>query len=72
MCRMAVGTGWAKLSPAQQQAVTRAFTRYITATYVDNFDNYLGEQFEVIGQHSMPYGTIVESLLIQSDGKPVR
>jgi phospholipid transport system substrate-binding protein len=71
MSRMAVGAGWAKLSPAQQQAVTGAFARYITATYADNFDSYSGERFEVIGQRSTPYGTIVESRLIQSDGKPV-
>jgi hypothetical protein len=37
---MAVGLGWAKLSPAQKEAVTGAFARYITATYADNFDHY--------------------------------
>jgi phospholipid transport system substrate-binding protein len=71
MSRMAVGAGWATLSSAQKEAVTGAFARYITATYADNFDSYSGERFEVIGQQSTPYGTIVESRLIQSDGKPV-
>jgi len=71
MSRMAVGAGWTTLSSAQQQAVTSAFARYITATYADNFDSYSGERFEVIGQRSTPYGTIVESWLIQSDGTPV-
>jgi len=71
MSRMAVGAGWAKLSPAQQEAVTGAFTRYITATYADNFDSYSGERFDVTGQQSTPYGPIVKSRLIQSDGKPV-
>ena len=71
MSRMAVGAGWAKLSPAQKEAVTGAFARYITATYADNFDSYSGERFEVIGQQLTPYGTIVESRLIPSDGEPV-
>jgi phospholipid transport system substrate-binding protein len=71
MSRMAVGLGWAKLSPAQKEAVTGAFARYITATYADNFDRYSGERFEVLGQQSAPYGTIVESRFIQSNGKPV-
>jgi phospholipid transport system substrate-binding protein len=71
MSRMAVGAGWPKLSPAQKEAVTGAFARYITATYADNFDSYSGERFEVIGQQSTAYGTIVETRLIQSDGKPV-
>jgi phospholipid transport system substrate-binding protein len=71
MSRMAVGAGWARLSPAQKEAVTGAFARYITATYADNFDGYSGERFEVIGQQRTPYGTIVESRLIQPDGKPV-
>jgi phospholipid transport system substrate-binding protein len=71
MSRMAVGAGWANLSPAQKEAVTGAFARYITATYADNFDRYSGERFEVVGEQSTPYGTIVKSRLIQSDGKPI-
>lgn len=71
MSRMAVGAGWAKLSPAQKEAVSGAFARYIAAIYADNFDSHSGERFEVIGQQRTPYGTIVKSRLIQSDGTPV-
>jgi len=71
MSQMAVGAGWAKLLPAERQAITDAFGRYMTATYADNFDSYSGERFEVIEQQSTSYGTIVESRLIQSDGMPV-
>ncbi len=71
MSRMAVGAGWGALSSAEKQGVTDAFARYITATYANNFDSYAGEQFDVSGDQSTPYGTIVESRLIQSDGKPV-
>ncbi len=71
MSRMAVGPGWSALSSAQKQAATDAFARYITATYADNFDHYAGERFNVIGQQTTGYGTIVESRLIQSNGEPV-
>jgi phospholipid transport system substrate-binding protein len=71
MSRMAVGAGWSALSSAEKQGVSDAFARYITATYANNFDSYAGERFEVNGSRSTPFGTIVESRLIQSDGKPV-
>jgi phospholipid transport system substrate-binding protein len=71
MSQMAVGPGWSMLSSAQKQAATNAFARYITATYADNFDRYAGERFDVIGRQTTPYGTIVESRLIQSNGQPV-
>ena len=52
MVRLAVGTSWATLSPAQQQQVTGAFGRYISATYADRFDSYSGQQLEVTGHQS--------------------
>ena len=54
MARLAVGTSWVTLSPAQQQQVTAAFEHYISATYADRFDSYSGEQLQVIGEQ--PYG----------------
>ena len=71
MSQMAVGPAWASFSPQQKQAVTDAFARYTIATYADRFDSYGGEKFEVTGQRTTPYGTIVQSRLVKSDGQPV-
>lgn len=71
MSRMAIGPAWMAFSAAQKQQATEAFTRYMTATYADSFDSYSGERFEMTGQHTSPYGTIVQSRFIKSDGKPV-
>lgn len=71
MTRMAVGPAWSTLTDAQKQQVSDAFLRYITATYADNFDSYSGEKFQVTGQRTTPYGMIVESRLVKSDGSPV-
>src|SRR5271165_5894199 len=43
MVRLAVGPGWDNLSPAQQQQITTAFGRYVSATYADRFNSYSGE-----------------------------
>jgi phospholipid transport system substrate-binding protein len=71
MAQMSVGLSWARFSPDEQQLVTDAFARYTIATYADRFNGYSGQKFEVIGQRSTPYGTIVESRLVRSSGEPV-
>ncbi|MDE1146977.1 MAG: ABC transporter substrate-binding protein [Azospirillaceae bacterium] len=47
MTRLAVGPGWAKFSPEQQQAAIDAFTEVTVATYANQFDGYNGETFDV-------------------------
>src|SRR5690349_17212119 len=71
MAQRAVGPGWAKLASTQQQAVTEAFQRYMTATYADRFDSYSGEKFQVRGVEPTSFGTIVQSQIVKSDGAPV-
>jgi phospholipid transport system substrate-binding protein len=71
MAQKAVGAGWTKLTPAQQQSVTEAFHRYMTATYADRFDSYSGEKFQVRGVEPTSFGTIVQSQIVKSDGAPV-
>src|SRR5438067_13801495 len=44
MARLEVGPQWTSLSPAQQQQVTQAFTRYVAAIYAERFDSYSGDQ----------------------------
>jgi phospholipid transport system substrate-binding protein len=71
MARLAVGPSWETLSPTQQQRVTEAFEHYITATYADRFDNYSGEQLQVIGEQ--PYGAqvIVQTKIVKATDDPV-
>ena len=71
MTQRAVGPGWAKLTPTQQQAVTEAFQRYTTATYAGRFDSYSGEKFQVGDVQPTSFGTIVRSQIVKSDGAPV-
>jgi len=71
MAQKAVGPGWAKLAPAQQEAVTDAFRRYMIATYADRFDSYAGEKFQVGGVEPSSFGAIVQSRIVKSDGAPV-
>ena len=71
MARLAVGSSWASLSQAQQQQIISAFGHYIAATYADRFDSYSGEQLQVLGEQPFVYGTLVQTRIIQSDGKPV-
>ena len=50
MARLSVGTSWAGMTPAQQQAVTAAFRRMTIAQYAKNFDNFSGQSFTIAPQ----------------------
>ena len=71
MVRLAVGTSWVTLSPAQQQQVTAAFGRYISATYADRFDSYSGQQLEVTGRQSAGSSVIVKTRMLKAGGEAV-
>jgi phospholipid transport system substrate-binding protein len=71
MTRLAVGPDWASLTPVQRQQVTQAFGHYISAVYANRFDSYSGEQLVVTGEHQTAAGVIIDSQIIQSDGKPI-
>jgi phospholipid transport system substrate-binding protein len=45
MTRFAVGPKWTTVSPADQAALVKAFTRLSIASYAKNFDSYDGEKF---------------------------
>lgn len=71
MTRLAVGPAWTGLSEAQRQQVTQAFERYIAAVYAERFDSYSGERLEVTGAQDSVGGTVVQSVIVKSDGEPV-
>jgi len=45
--QVSVGTVWSNLAPAQQSALLATFRRYTVASYVDNFDSFDGEHFDL-------------------------
>ncbi len=46
--RISVGLNWSSMSAQQQQQLLAAFRDYTIASYVDNFDDYDGQTFEVL------------------------
>jgi len=71
MARLAVGTSWASLSPAQQHQVTAAFGSYIAATYADRFDSYAGQRLEVTGHQPSASDVIVKTRIVKGSGEAV-
>lgn len=71
MSRLAVGPEWAGLTPLQQQQVSLAFERYVTAVYAERFDSYSGERLQVTGEQPSGGGVIITSQIVKSNGQPV-
>lgn len=71
MARLAVGPAWDTLTPSQQQQITTAFGRYVSATYADRFDSYSGEQLKVVGDVAYGGGVIVETQIVRDREQPV-
>jgi len=71
MAQLAVGPSWAQLSPTERQQVTEAFARYTIATYANEFSKDGGVKFEVADRRAMPYGTVVDTKIVQPDGGKV-
>jgi phospholipid transport system substrate-binding protein len=73
MSKIAVGQNWNSLSAAEQQSIVTAFARMTTATYANRFDDFAGEQFEVLQTADQPNGDkIVKTRIVQSDGTAVQ
>ena len=45
--QLSVGPSWSSLPPDQQNTLMTAFRRYTIAKYVNNFDNYTGQRFDI-------------------------
>src|ERR1044071_2724379 len=73
MARAGVGQNLAALSPAQEQGIVAGVTRTTTATYASPFDDFAGEQFEVLQTADQANGDkIVKARIVQSDGGVVQ
>jgi phospholipid transport system substrate-binding protein len=72
MTEVAVGPRWASLSGAQQTKLTDAFRRFTIASYVNHFDNYDGQRFEVEpAPRPIAGGMMVLSRLMPRDKGPI-
>jgi len=72
MTRFAVGPAWAQMAPAQQAALTAAFTRLTVDSYAHNFEKYGGERFELDPNvQTRGADKIVQSKLLPAHDKPV-
>src|SRR5258708_11508359 len=71
MTRLAVGPSWAGLPVEQRHSASQAFARYMTATYATEFDDFSGEQFQILGEQQVEHGTIVKTQLVKADGEKV-
>jgi phospholipid transport system substrate-binding protein len=72
MTRLALGTAWGTLDPAEQRRITDAFARYVAATYADRFDTYSGEQLKVSGERPNGADLVVETRIVKSSGETTR
>lgn len=73
MIQIASGSlAWKQATPAQQQALLAAWTRFSTGTYAKNFKSHGGERFETVAERPGPQNTtLVDTKLIKSDGSAV-
>ena len=69
--QLSVGPNWATMSTDQHDALLTAFQRYTIASYVNNFDNYTGQRFDVQPDtKSLPNGEqVVLTSIIASSGE---
>jgi phospholipid transport system substrate-binding protein len=70
--QVSVGPFWAMLPPDQKTMLEAAFRRYTVASYVNSFDNYTGQRFEVSPQlRDLPNGEQeVNTRIIPRNGDP--
>ncbi len=69
--QLSVGPTWSTLPPDQQTTLLAAFRRYTVANYVNNFDNYNGQRFEIQPDtKSLPNGEqLVQTKIISAAGE---
>lgn len=71
MARLSIGPTWTRLMPEQKRRAVQAYSRYIAAIYATRFDEYAGEQFQVLGEQKIKHGTLIKTHIVKSNGEPV-
>jgi phospholipid transport system substrate-binding protein len=68
--RVSVGAPWTSLPSDQQELLRQAFRRYTVASYVNSFDEYNGQRFELLPD-TRPLGNgqqVVQTRIVPRDG----
>ena len=72
MARIAVGSHWRKLTPAQQTQLVTHFSRLTLASYASRFGGWSGEKFEMRGVQPVRDKTVlVKTAIIRPNDEPV-
>ena len=69
--QVSVGLGWSSLPPAQQSTLLTSFRRYTIANYVNSFNNFTGQHFDVVPEvRSLPNGEqLVQTRITSASGE---
>lgn len=69
--RVSVGPAWERITPAQRRALLDVFRRYTVASYVDNFDSFDGQHFDLTPTpHPAPGGAqVVLTKIVSRSGE---
>jgi phospholipid transport system substrate-binding protein len=69
--QLSIGPSWSGLAPDQQATLLTAFRRYTIANYVNSFDNYSGQHFDVLPDtKALPNGEqVAQTRIISSSGE---
>ena len=69
--QLSVGPSWSSLAADQQSALLTAFRRYTVANYVNSFDNYNGQRFDISPDtKGLPNGEqVAQTRIISSSGE---
>jgi phospholipid transport system substrate-binding protein len=69
--QLSVGPSWSSLPSDQQNALQTAFRRYTVANYVNNFDNYTGQRFDLQpdGKDLPNSKQLVQTKIVSSSGE---
>jgi len=71
MARLSIGPTWTRLTVEQKRRAVQAYSRYIAAIYATRFDDYAGEQLQVLGEQQIKHGTLIKTHIVKSNGEPV-
>ncbi len=69
--QVSVGPAWSTLDPDQHAALLTAFRRYTLANYVNSFNNFTGQHFDVVPEvRSLPNGEqLVQTRITSASGE---
>jgi phospholipid transport system substrate-binding protein len=73
MAQKSIGRYWKTTNEQERAQLLETFTRFTTANYAGNFDDYSGQSFETLGTEESTHGTmLVRSQLTDPAGENIQ